>query len=70
MKSMFAAACAVAAVGAHCSAAAQVPNVATPRMGTEAAGPPAPETAYEPLASVRTGPLPPSLSLADALSDA
>ncbi|WP_126177285.1 TolC family protein [Tsuneonella rigui] len=69
MKSMFAAACAVAAVGAHCSAAAQVPNVATPRMGTEAAGPPAPETAYEPLASVRTGPLPPSLSLADALSE-
>lgn len=66
---MIAAAYAVAAAGASCSATAQVPAVAAPRVSAQVAGPPAPETASQPIAAVRSGPLPPSLTLADALAE-
>lgn len=72
MKSVAAAACAaVALAGIGTPVAAQVGNPATPRVGspvTRPAGPPAPVEAIRP--APRTGPLPASLTLGQALEEA
>ena len=72
MKSVAAAACAaVVLAGVSSPLAAQVGNPATPRVGTIATspvGPPAPASAYTP--APRAGPLPSSLTLAQALEEA
>lgn len=72
MKIVAAAACAaVALAGLESPVAAQVGNPATPRVGSPAArplGPPAPIESVRP--APRTGPLPGSLSLAQALDEA
>lgn len=71
MKIITAAACAAAALGGLEPAGAQVGNPATPRVGStvaQTAGPPAPSKAIRP--EPRTGPLPGSLSLAQALDEA
>ena len=70
MKSVAAAACAaVALVGIEVPVRAQLGNPATPRVGTttEQIGPPAPVRQAVPAA--RTGPLPSTLSLAQALEE-
>lgn len=72
MRIVAAAACAaVALAGLESPVAAQVGNPATPRVGSPAArplGPPAPIESVRP--APRTGPLPGSLSLAQALDEA
>jgi outer membrane protein, heavy metal efflux system len=72
MKFVAAATLVVAAGGAFSSASAQVGNPASPAVGrpvsTAPAGPPSP--VVPPTAAPRTGPLPGSLSLAQALEEA
>jgi outer membrane protein, heavy metal efflux system len=71
MRFFAAAACAVVASAGLEPAAAQVGNPATPRVGnpaTQPAGPPAPPVVVRP--EPRTGPLPTSLSLPQALDEA
>ncbi len=74
MSRLLAAAAAVALVPVAGTAGAQVSTPATPRVGSpvtpERAGPPAPPTANLPLLVPRTGPLPSSLTLAQALEEA
>lgn len=71
MRFIAAAACAVVALAGSETIAAQVGNPATPRVGspsTQPAGPPAPVAAVRP--EPRTGPLPGTLSLPQALEEA
>ena len=73
MKSVAAAACAAVALATIASpAAAQVGNPASPRVGAPQTSPPVgPPTPSRPLrAEPRTGPLPPNLTLAQALDEA
>lgn len=70
MKFTAAAVCAAAVVGLTSPAAAQIGNPATPRVGqtTRPVGPPAPPRPV--VAEPRTGPLPASLTLSQALEEA
>ena len=72
MKSVAAAACAVAVLAGMAPAAAQVGNPASPRVGApETSSPMGPPAPVRPVpAEPRTGPLPPNLTLPQALDEA